>query len=216
MLTVTRGPRLRSLHSRPRTSESCAERGYIAATKFVWPEGAWRIPRTEVERFRRTRERNGSAKTRSLGASRERTRSVTAYCSGAVAPSSATASPARAGGTTRGIRALEVGRLVFASHARTPLAHRNIVRRGLEKAAESAKLDHDGKPKLRWHDLRHTAASLLTGQGLNVVYGSRALGRADPSITLSRYAHVWDAVEHGERATEAMGAAFGDAGKQPG
>ena len=107
---------------------------------------------------------------------------------------------------------------VFASHAGTPLAHRNIVRRGLEKATEGAGIgeyveDEKGKRRwrsgIRWHDLRHTAASLLIGQGLNVVYVSRTLGHADPSITLNRYAHLWDAAEHGERAREAMDAAFG-------
>jgi len=53
-----------------------------------------------------------------------------------------------------------------------------------------------------------TAASLLIGEGLNVVYVSRALGHADSSITLNRYAHLWDAAEHGERAREAMDAAL--------
>ena len=103
----------------------------------------------------------------------------------------------------------------------TPLAHRNIVRRGLEKATEATSIgeyvqDEKGKRRwrsgLRWHDLRHTAASLLIGQGLNVVYVSRTLGHADPSITLNRYAHLWDAAEHGEQARVAMDAAHSSAG----
>jgi integrase len=53
---------------------------------------------------------------------------------------------------------------VFRSETGGPLHHRNIVRRGLEKAIENAKLDNDGKPPLRWHDLRHTYASMI-GQG---------------------------------------------------
>jgi integrase len=43
-------------------------------------------------------------------------------------------------------------------------------------------------------------------RALNVVYVSRALGHADPSITLNRYAHLWDAAEHGEQARSAMDA----------
>jgi integrase len=108
---------------------------------------------------------------------------------------------------------------VFASHAGTPLQHRNIVRRGLEQATEKAGIgkyikDEDGKRRwksaIRWHDLRHTAASLLIASGLDVVYVSRALGHANPSITLRIYAHLWDAAEHAEAARAAMDAALGN------
>jgi integrase len=108
---------------------------------------------------------------------------------------------------------------VFASLAGTPLAHRNVVRRGLEKATEAAGVgeyvvDENGKRSwrsgLRWHDLRHTAASLLIAQGLDVVYVSRTLGHADPGITLKRYAHLWDAHAHGDRARAAQDAALGN------
>jgi integrase len=111
------------------------------------------------------------------------------------------------------------GDFVFASHAGTPLAHRNIVRRGLEKATDAAGIgeyveDEEGKRRwrsaIRWHDLRHTAASLLIAQGLDVVYVSRTLGHADPSITLKRYAHLWDATAHSERARAAQDAALGN------
>lgn len=58
-------------------------------------------------------------------------------------------------------RAFSFGRakpedFVFASQTGGPLHYRNVVRRGLEKAVEDAGFDVDGKPKLRWHDLRHT------------------------------------------------------------
>jgi integrase len=49
---------------------------------------------------------------------------------------------------------------VFGSETGGPMHHRNIVRRGLEKAITSA-----GLPHLMWHNLRHVAASALIAQG---------------------------------------------------
>jgi integrase len=98
---------------------------------------------------------------------------------------------------------------VFASLAGGPLHYRNVVRRGLDKAVETAGLAEGGKPKLRWHDLRHTAASLLISEGLNVAFVSRQLGHADPSITLKVYARLFDAAEHAQRASDALEASFG-------
>jgi integrase len=40
-------------------------------------------------------------------------------------------------------------------------------------------------PHLRWHDLRHFAASLLIAEGGSVGYVSRLLGHSNPAITLS-------------------------------
>jgi integrase len=76
---------------------------------------------------------------------------------------------------------------VFASTRGTPLGHRNVQRRALEQPATAAGIT--GEPKLRLHDLRHTFASMLIAQGANVVFVSQQLGRANPAITLSVYAH---------------------------
>jgi integrase len=97
---------------------------------------------------------------------------------------------------------------VFASATGGPMHYRNVVRRGLDKAAAAARLNLDGRPRLRWHDLRHTYASLLIGQGENVVYVSRQLGHADASITLKVYAHLFDAAEHARRASDRLEAGF--------
>jgi integrase len=94
---------------------------------------------------------------------------------------------------------------VFASSVGTPLAVRNIVRRGLLPALGKA-----GLPRLRWHDLRHLAASLLIAQGASVGHVSRLLGHATPSITLSTYSHAFASAEHDERTRERMEQAFGD------
>jgi integrase len=94
---------------------------------------------------------------------------------------------------------------VFTSEAGGPMHHRNIVRRGLEKAIVGA-----GLPHLRWHDLRHVAASVLIAQGASVAYLSRVLGHATPAITLNTYAHVFARAEHEDRMRDQMEAAFSD------
>jgi len=65
------------------------------------------------------------------------------------------------------------------------------------------------QPRLRLHDLRHTYASLLVGQGANVVFVSRQLGHASPNTTLGVYAHLFDRAEHAKRTSELLEASFG-------
>ncbi len=45
-------------------------------------------------------------------------------------------------------------------------------------------------PAIRFHDLRHTAASLMLNNGVDVLVASRRLGHAKPSITLDVYGHL--------------------------
>jgi integrase len=97
---------------------------------------------------------------------------------------------------------------VFGSEKGTPLHYRNVVRRGLDRALAPADLDEAGG--LRFHDLRHTFASLLIAHGMNVVFVSRQLGHSSPNVTLNVYAHLFDRAEHGQRAKDAMEAAFGN------
>jgi integrase len=47
-----------------------------------------------------------------------------------------------------------------------------------------------GFPAIRFHDLRHTAASLMLNHGTPVLVVSRRLGHAKPSITLDVYGHL--------------------------
>ena len=95
--------------------------------------------------------------------------------------------------------------LVFCTTTGTPHNPRNIYRRGLRPALAAA-----GLPHLRWHDLRHVAASLLIAQGASVGHVSRLLGHANPAITLSTYSHAFAAAEHDERTRERMEQAFGE------
>lgn len=51
-------------------------------------------------------------------------------------------------------------------------------------------LKRAGLPRIRFHDLRHTAATLLLGRGVNPKIVSEMLGHASIAITLDTYSHV--------------------------
>ena len=51
--------------------------------------------------------------------------------------------------------------------------------------------DRAGVPKVRFHDLRHTAASLMLNNGIPVIVISKILGHSKPSITLDIYGHLY-------------------------
>jgi integrase len=48
----------------------------------------------------------------------------------------------------------------------------------------------DNKESIRFHDLRHTYASLLIEQGENLKYIQTQLGHSSPTVTLNVYAHL--------------------------
>jgi len=60
---------------------------------------------------------------------------------------------------------------------------------------------------LRFHDLRHTCATLLLGEGVNVKVVSEMLGHASITITLNTYSHVLPDMQ--DSAANAMEAALG-------
>jgi integrase len=51
-------------------------------------------------------------------------------------------------------------------------------------------LKRAGLPKMRFHDLRHTAATLLLGRGIHPKIVSEMLGHSQIGITLDLYSHV--------------------------
>jgi integrase len=77
--------------------------------------------------------------------------------------------------------------LIFPSERGTPLDGRNMVRRFFEAALRKA-----GLLRIRFHDLRHTYASLLIAQGEHPKLISEQLGHASVQITLDRYGHLMD------------------------
>lgn len=62
--------------------------------------------------------------------------------------------------------------------------------------------------RLSLHSLRHGYASLLIAEGLDVVFVSRQLGHANPSVTLSVYAHLFAQAKHADAARSALEASY--------
>ena len=79
----------------------------------------------------------------------------------------------------------------LSSNKITEAHHDLMVRAGLTKP--------DGNVKFSTHKLRHWYVSALSAIGLNVVAIAKRLGHADPSITMSIYAHVIEGTEDGTR-----------------
>jgi integrase len=51
-------------------------------------------------------------------------------------------------------------------------------------------------PKIRFHDLRHTAASLMLNNGVDLLVASHRLGHARPSFTLDIYGHLMPSTQN--------------------
>ncbi|MCL4371102.1 MAG: site-specific integrase [Chloroflexi bacterium] len=86
------------------------------------------------------------------------------------------------------------GDLVFSTRSGRPLSPRNVRRDWFGPALERAQL-----PPVRFHDLRHTAASLLLSLGVALTTVQRILGHANIGITADTYGHLLPGM-----ATEAM------------
>lgn len=56
-------------------------------------------------------------------------------------------------------------------------------------------LEIAGLPKMRFHDLRHTAASLMLNNGIPVIVLSKILGHSKPSVTLDIYGHLYNEMQ---------------------
>ena len=87
----------------------------------------------------------------------------------------------------RGSRAGEAERssqLVFTSERGTPLNPRNLLRH-LQSACERA-----GVPKIPFHALRHTHATIMLKNGVHPKIVSERLGHSRVGITLDIYSHV--------------------------
>jgi len=74
--------------------------------------------------------------------------------------------------------------LIFPSSIGTPQGQSNLYR-GFKEL-----LRQTGLPELRFHDLRHTAASLMLNHGVPAIVVSKRLGHAKVSITLDIYGHL--------------------------
>lgn len=74
--------------------------------------------------------------------------------------------------------------LVVCTSVGTPVNPRNLMRT-FYRLTKSSKL-----PRIRFHDLRHTHATLLLKQGVNPKIVAERLGHADVRITLDTYSHL--------------------------
>jgi integrase len=75
--------------------------------------------------------------------------------------------------------------LVFPNTIGNPMDPNSLRRREFQ-----AVLNKAGLPRIRFHDLRHTAATLLFAQLVNPKIVSEMLGHSDIAITLGLYGHV--------------------------
>jgi len=92
--------------------------------------------------------------------------------------------------------------LVFPSQAGTPIGGRNLIRHF------KLRLGRASLPStFRFHDLRHTCATLLLKQGVHVKFVQELLGHGDVSLTLNVYSHVLP--DMGDAAAGAMDEALG-------
>ena len=87
--------------------------------------------------------------------------------------------------------------LVFVNSIGQPIEAQHLVRRSFYPLLERAQL-----PRIRFHDLRHTAATLLLGQGVHPKIVSEMLGHSQIAVTLDLYSHVTPTMH--EQAAQAL------------
>ncbi|HEV2357498.1 MAG TPA: site-specific integrase [bacterium] len=74
---------------------------------------------------------------------------------------------------------------VFCDTEGGPVRRPNLLRRSFQPLLKKA-----GLPQIRFHDLRHTAATLLLLQGVHPKVVQERLGHSQISVTLDTYSHV--------------------------
>lgn len=79
--------------------------------------------------------------------------------------------------------------LVFTTEIGTPVNPSNFRNRSFYPLLKAA-----GLPRIRFHDLRHTAATLLVASGVNMRVVSEILGHSSAAFTLDTYSHVLPAM----------------------
>jgi integrase len=90
--------------------------------------------------------------------------------------------------------------LVFTTSVGTPLDAVKVTRRFQDRLARA------GLPRMRFHDLRHSAASLLLAQGVHPRVVMELLGHSDIRLTMNTYSHVIPQLSR--EAADKMGAAL--------
>ena len=81
---------------------------------------------------------------------------------------------------------------------------------GLVLVGFHAPLRRAALPRIRFHDLRHTAATLMLSRGVHPKIASEMLGHPTIAITLDLYSHVTPTMQ--SSATDAVDALFSSRG----
>jgi integrase len=89
--------------------------------------------------------------------------------------------------------------LVFPNECGRPVSASNMLRRSFFPLLKRA-----GVPRVRFHDLRHTAATLMLGESIHPKVVAEMLGHSRISTTLDLYSHVTPTMQR--QATEALDA----------
>ena len=92
--------------------------------------------------------------------------------------------------------------LVFSNTVGKPLHPSNFLQRSFYPLLARA-----GLPRIRFHDLRHSAATLLLGLGIHPKIVSEMLGHSQIAITLDLYSHVTATMQ--QEAVRAFEGLFG-------
>ncbi len=82
--------------------------------------------------------------------------------------------------------------LVFTTAIGTPMDGDNLVKRSFKPLMGRTRL-----PQIRFHDLRHTFATLLLSRGTHPKVVQEMLGHADISQTIDTYSHVLPDMQEG-------------------
>ena len=91
--------------------------------------------------------------------------------------------------------------LVFATGNDTPFSSRNLIRHYHDT------LDKAGIPRMRFHDLRHTTASLLLKANIHPKIVQAILGHSTITLTLDTYSHLLPGAQ--DEAAEKMNKLLG-------
>jgi integrase len=87
--------------------------------------------------------------------------------------------------------------LALTTRVGTPLRRQELITRSFKPLLSKA-----GLPDIRFHDLRHTCATILLDEGVHAKLVQELLGHATISITLATYSHVLPGM--GDAAAGAM------------
>ncbi len=96
--------------------------------------------------------------------------------------------------------------MVFCDTDGNQIRKSNLIRRSFKKILQKAEL-----PDMRFHDPRHTAATLLLSEGMHPKVVQERLGHASITLTLDTYSHVLPSLQ--KEATEKLNRLFAALGK---